>query len=310
MSHFADRLTGAIKAKGNGVLVGLDPRLAHLPDEVRPQSDSWEDIAVAYENFCKRIIDVVADLVPATKPQAAFFEQLGPAGMAALREVISYAKQKQLVVILDAKRSDIGSTAQAYASAYLGEGSPYGAESLTVNPYLGGDSLSPFLDPLEDQSTGIFVLVKTSNPGGKDFQDLAVGGSETKLFHRVADMVEKQAAESLGDSGYGNVGAVVGATYPEELVELRRRMPHSILLIPGYGSQGGTAKDVVAGFDEQGGGALVNSSRAIIFAHQRPEFEHLSSNWQSAVEEATKAMIAELGSEFAALRNLHRGSCH
>lgn len=293
MPSFADRLHAAIEAKGNAALVGLDPRSGQLPEELRPATNSPAAWASAYTEFCKGVIDVVAPLVPATKPQAAFFEQLGPDGMRALQEVIQYARDAGMLVILDAKRGDIGSTAEAYARAYLGSGSAYQADSLTVNPYLGDDSLSPFVERAISEDAHVFVLVKTSNPGGKCFQDLQA--SDRPIFEHVAQLVEGLAERSKTHSGYGAVGAVVGATYPQELESLRKQMPHAILLIPGFGSQGGTAADVAPGFDARGGGALVNSSRAIIFAAQRPEYKELAKQgWQTAVEQATKDMIGQL----------------
>ena len=295
MMTFADRLTHAIQQKGNGALVGLDPRTDQLPEALRPRSAAPTDVARAYADFCKGVIDVVADLVPATKPQSAFFEQLGPPGLAALQEVIEYAKAKGLLVVLDAKRGDIGSTAEAYARAYLGNRSPFQADSLTVNPYLGDDSLTPFVQRAVDEQAHVFVLVKTSNPGGKRFQDLVADGST--IYDHVAHHVEELAAASVSECGYGAVGAVVGATYPDELRDLRQKMPHAILLIPGFGSQGGQAADVAPGFDSQGGGALVNSSRAIIFAHERPEYQsQAAQDWRRAVEAATRDMIAQLRS--------------
>ena len=258
-----------------------------------PWTPSGSATAAAYKAFCCGIIDVVADLVPAVKPQAAFFEQLGPAGCAALADVVRYARSRNLVVVMDAKRGDIGSTAMAYASAYLGESSPWGADALTVNPYLGDDSLTPFVDQATQHDAGIFVLVKTSNPGGKLFQDLESSGQ--KIHEYVADHVESLAAQTAGECGYGVVGAVVGATYPEELAALRERMPHTWFLVPGFGSQGGTAEDVMGGYDTSGLGAIINSSRAIIFAHARPEYEAIGkSDWQRAVEHATRDMISQL----------------
>jgi len=291
--HFADRLAAAVDQKQTSVLVGLDPREKQLPDAVAPADNSPAGIAAAYKAFCCGIIDVVADLVPAVKPQAAFFEQLGPAGCAALADVVRYARSRNLVVVMDAKRGDIGSTAMAYASAYLGESSPWGADALTVNPYLGDDSLTPFVDQATQHDAGIFVLVKTSNPGGKLFQDLESSGQ--KIHEYVADHVESLAAQTAGECGYGVVGAVVGATYPEELAALRERMPHTWFLVPGFGSQGGTAEDVMGGYDTSGLGAIINSSRAIIFAHARPEYEAIGkSDWQRAVEHATRDMISQL----------------
>jgi len=310
-THFADRLIAAVRAKGNPVLVGLDPRAESLPPDIiepcqreinRGKLSPENGLAGAYDLFCKRIIDVVAPLVPAVKPQAAFFEQLGPSGMAVLKEVIDYATTKGLLVVLDGKRNDIGSTAQGYAEAYLGPGdaSPWGCDALTVSPYLGDDSLTPFVDTAKARGAGIFVLVKTSNPGGKRFQDIV---SEDKpLYRHVADYVESLAVRTKGTGGYGLAGAVVGATYPEQLAELRQAMPHTWLLIPGFGAQGGTAKDCASAFDANGLGAIVNNSRGIIFAHARAEYKERlgASRWQEAVEAATREMIGQLKAETAA----------
>jgi orotidine-5'-phosphate decarboxylase len=294
-------LAHAVREKKNPVLVGLDPRGEMLPnvffgEDERP---SIEEMAAAYFVFCRGVIDVVAPLVPAVKPQAAFFEQLGAYGMVALSQIIDYAREKGLLVILDGKRNDIGSTATAYANGYLGDDSPWGADALTVSPYLGGDSLDPFVDAAVERDAGIFVLVKTSNPGGGMFQDLTADGRP--LFEHVADYVEKLAGETTDedapeDAAYGAVGAVVGATYPEQLVELRAKMPHAWLLIPGFGSQGGTAADVAGGFASSGLGAIVNNSRGIIFAHARPEYAEKfgDAKWQEAIEAATLAMIEQL----------------
>jgi orotidine-5'-phosphate decarboxylase len=246
--------------------------------------------------FRQGVLDVVAPLVAAVKPQAAFFEQLGPAGMSALKVVIDYAAARGLLVILDGKRNDIGSTAQGYAEAYLGAGetSPWGCDALTVSPYLGDDSLTPFVETASARGAGIFVLVKTSNPGGKRFQDIVAGGQP--LYRHVADYVESLAAQTAGACGYGSVGAVVGATYPQQLAELRAAMPHTWLLIPGYGAQGGTAKDCAAAFGADGLGAIVNNSRGIIFAHGRKEYKDRfgAGRWQDAVEAATREMIEQL----------------
>ncbi len=295
-SHFADTLVSAIKDCGSPVLVGLDPRWESLPDGLRAASDdSFETRARAYTKFCTEIIDVVARLVPAVKPQAAFFEELGPAGMTALADVIDHARERGLLVILDGKRNDIGSTAEAYARGYLGrDSSAWHADALTVSPYLGDDSLQPFVDVATERGAGIFVLVKTSNPGSGMLQDLIA--DREPIYRRVARHVEKLAAATAGGCGYGSVGAVAGATYPEQLAELRSAMPHTWFLVPGYGSQGGTAADVAGGFDVRGLGAIVNNSRGIIFAHKRPEYASRfgSSRWQEAVEAATRDMIDQL----------------
>jgi orotidine-5'-phosphate decarboxylase len=302
-SHFGDRLIAAIRAKKNPVLVGLDPRAENIPRGLIA-GEGMEATAGGFALFCRGVIDAVAPLVPAVKPQAAFFEQLGPAGMRALKETIDYAASKGLLIILDGKRNDIGSTAQGYAEAYLGCGaaSAWGCDALTVSPYLGDDSLTPFVETAQKQAAGIFVLVKTSNSGGKRFQDLVADGKP--LYRHVAEYVESLAAATAGPGGYGCVGAVVGATYPEQLAELRQAMPHTMFLIPGFGAQGGTAKDCAAAFDNQGLGAIVNNSRGIIFAHARPEYRDKfgAGHWQAAVEAATREMIGQLKSETSAGR--------
>ena len=294
--HFADRLAAAVRRTDSITCVGLDPRREQLPAPIRDavSGDSPDGWAAAYTQFCIEIIDVVADKVPCVKPQAAFFEQLGPAGMIALGEVIRYAGEAGLLVITDGKRNDIGSTATAYADAYLGTSSPWRSDSLTVSPYLGKDSLEPFVEVCDRRAAGIFVLVKTSNPGGGFLQDRKTEGQA--VYERVAELLTEMNASRLGASGYGPVGAVVGATYPDQLAEMRRAMPHSWILIPGYGAQGGGAADVLPGLDDQGLGAIVNSSRHIIFAHQRAEYRdrYGDDQWQQAVAAATDEMNDQL----------------
>ncbi|MDX1965481.1 MAG: orotidine-5'-phosphate decarboxylase [Pirellulales bacterium] len=319
---FSTYLTNAIRQKGNPVVVGLDPRWDSLPSQLRGsvQSGDLQGMAAAYEQFCLGVLDVVAPLVPVVKPQAAFFEELGPAGMVALGNVITAARGRKLIVILDGKRNDIGTTAAAYAAAYLRpsylstinpqsadtgqkdlqrapQHYPWDAHALTVSPYLGEDSLTPFLDVAIQNDCGIFVLVKTSNPGGGMFQDLVANGK--KIYEHVAAWVEKQSAKTADATGYGCCGAVVGATYPEQLAELRALMPHTWILIPGYGAQGGTAAAVTSGFDEQGLGAVVNNSRGIIFAYKNAPYaeKYGEARWQTAVEAATLEMIEQLRAE-------------
>ena len=298
--NFADRLADAVRRCGNPVVVGLDPRKEQLPQGLLPTAwgDEVDAIAQAYRSFCYGIIDVVSPLVPAVKPQAAFFEQLGPTGMKVFRQVVHYAQQNGLLVILDTKRNDIGSTAAAYAEAYLGpKQSAWCGDAMTVSPYLGLDSVEPFYEKAQERAAGVFVLVKTSNPGGGMLQDLVADGKP--IYLHVAEMVESLATTSIGTCGFGSVGAVAGATYPDQLVELREAMPHAWFLIPGFGSQGGTAKDVAGGFAENGLGAIVNSSRGIIFAHSRDDLKgkYGDSEWQKAVEVATNQMIDSLRSE-------------
>ncbi len=299
---FADRLDSAVRQRGTPVLVGLDPRADLLPGRLAVQGRGLSPSVVARHvaEFGRGIIDVVAPLVPAIKTQAAFFEQIGPAGADTLAQLIAYGQQRGLLVILDGKRHDIGSTAAAYADGLLGRDgqSPWGADALTVSPYLGDDSLRPFVEVATQRAAGVFVLVKTSNPGGKQFQDLLAQGRP--LYRHV----EQLAQETLGRCAYGAVGAVVGATYPEQLAELRAAMPHTWFLVPGYGAQGGSARDVAPAFDAQGRGAIINNSRGIIFAHtQSPYAERYGAGrWQEAVEAATRDMIAQLRADTPAGR--------
>lgn len=304
MSAFAERLNGAVKAKGNPIVVGLDPRWGQLPPEIASRATAAhphraEQVAAAFEEFSLRIIDVVTPLVPAVKPQAAFFEEWGPAGCAALARVIHRAREAGLIVICDAKRGDIGTTAEAYARAYLAgsdpQGAIWGADALTVNPYLGSDTLEPFVRVAVEREAGLYVLVRTSNPGAGTFQD-ETGSDGKPLFHKVAAIVEQLADSTRHSSAYGAVGAVVGATYPRELAELRQVLAHAPLLIPGYGSQGGRGVDIASAFDGEGLGAVVNSSRGIIFAYERNDLaaRFLPREWERAVEAATHEMIADL----------------
>ena len=300
MPSFSDQLESVVAQRQTPVLVGLDPRLELLPEAlVPPEGADKSRVAEAYGAFCRGVVDVVAPLVPAVKPQAAFFEQLGPAGMPVLADLVHYAQEKGLLVILDGKRNDIGSTAAAYADGFLGRDglSAWGADALTVSPYLGDDSLTPFVDVAVQREAGVFVLVKTSNPGGGMFQDLVAEGRP--LYMHVAGYVERLAADTVAECGYGAIGAVVGATWPEQLAQLRAEMPHAWFLVPGFGSQGGTARDVAPAFDSRGRGAIVNSSRGIIFAHRRAEYADRfgPSRWQEAVEAATRDMIDQLRSE-------------
>jgi len=301
---FSDSLANAIRQQKTPVLVGLDPRFDQLPQSLvssigNAGMSREEHAATAYREYCFGIIDVVAPLVPAVKPQAAFFEELGPAGMLVLAQVIRYAQEKGLLVILDGKRNDIGSTATAYANGILGRKSPWGADALTVSPYLGDDSITPFVEVARRENAGIFVLVKTSNSGGKTFQDLVVTADGQPLYRHVASHVESLATQTVGECGYGAVGAVVGATYPAQLAELRAQMPHTWFLVPGYGAQGGTARDVASAFDVRGMGAIVNNSRGIIQAYRnKPYAERFGeSRWQEAIEAATCDMIDQLRSD-------------
>ncbi len=274
--HFADALTERIK-KTSPVCVGLDPVLEKLPEEIAKGHQGVHD-------FCIGMIDAVKDVASCVKPQLAYFELLGWEGMQVFWNVCAYAKQHGLIVIADAKRGDIGSTCDAYAEAYLHAGSPI--DAMTVNAYLGSDGVKPFIDRCAKNEKGIFILVKTSNPSSGELQDLPVG--DEAVHEHLAQLVESWALGLIGpESNLSCVGAVVGATYPEELKYLRSLMPNCPLLIPGYGAQGGTAQDVKHGFFENGTGAIVNASRSILYASS-------GKDWQLAARKAAEAMRDDL----------------
>ena len=286
MKHFADRLFEAVQAKSSCVVVGLDPRITQLPPELKSRAAaSREAAADAIVEFNRRILDAVAPCAVAVKPQVAFYEILGWHGFKAFEETIRLAQERGLLVIADMKRGDIGSTAEAYAYAALEE---LGADSVTVNAYLGSDGVTPF-SKRSDKGKGLFILVKTSNPSSVELQDQDAGGR--KVYQHMADLVTGWGADCVGESGYSAVGAVVGATFPEELRALRERMPHTPLLLPGYGAQGAGAEDCKPAFDNRGLGAVVNSSRGIIFAYEKTAN---SSQWEAAVQQAARHMQEDL----------------
>jgi orotidine-5'-phosphate decarboxylase len=298
---FAPRLAAAIHARRTPACIGLDPRRESLPPALAAASvTDPAALAAIFTPFCRDVIDVVAPLVPIVKPQLACFEALGPHGMTALADVIAHAHARGLLVLADGKRGDIGSTAEAYAEGWLA--GPWAADALTVNPYLGLDSIEPFVKTAADRGAGIFVLVKTSNPGSKDFQELACDGRP--LYEHVAAGVEALAARTAAGATYGAVGAVVGATWPKQLDELRAAMPHTWILVPGFGRQGGRASDVRGAFHADGLGALVVSARDVIFAHARPEMNAglAADQWQTAVERACHDMIDRLAADTPAGR--------
>ncbi|MCL2855111.1 MAG: orotidine-5'-phosphate decarboxylase [Defluviitaleaceae bacterium] len=255
-----DRLIEKINHMGNPTVVGLDPQAEFIPK------------GMSVLDFNCGIIDAVCDIVPAIKPQIAFYERLGQVGLDTYIKTIQYAKAKGLIVIADIKRGDIASTAQAYANAHIG-GGDFDADFATVNPYMGGDSVQPWIDNCHKLDKGIFVLVKTSNAGSGDFQDLMVG--DKPLYQIVGERTAVWGADMVGKYGYSSVAAVVGATYPEQLADLRAQLPNTFFLVPGYGAQGGTAKDIRHAFDANGGGAIINSSRGIIASHQNPKYAGL-----------------------------------
>ena len=294
VSSFADRLAAAVQSKRSALVVGLDPREESLPLAVRRAAqaavgegaDERELAAAAIRRFDEVVIGLVAPYAVAVKPQIAFYERFGPPGLAAYESAIVLARAAGLLVIGDIKRGDIGSTAEAYAEAHLA--GPAAADAVTLNPYLGSDSVAPFLQTAARVGGGAFILVRTSNPSARELQDLPVRGRP--LHEHVAELVNTWGAGTRGAGGYGSVGAVVGATAPHELERLRQLMPHAWLLVPGVGAQGATAADVAAAFDKEGLGALVNSSRGILYAFRDPA----AADWQSAIRDAARQLRDQL----------------
>jgi len=311
--HFADRMLDAIEAKQAPLCVGLDPMYERLPKQIREIASSnpagLGEQAAAAREFCQSVIDIVAGQVPCVKLQSAYFERCGPTGMRAYFEVADYAHEQGLLVIGDVKRADIGSTAEAYAVAHLeevfiGEGKDERAVTLdaaTVNPYFGKDGVQPFIETAKTGGQGVFVVVRTTNPSAKDFQDFK-DAEGRHVFERIAERVNDWANQEgcLGDCGYSLVGAVAAATYPEDTKLLRALMPNSLFLVPGVGAQGGSVDDATLAFHDDGWGALVTVSRSVIYAWERPEYQHLGEvNWEEAIEVAAVDMKAALAEALA-----------
>lgn len=273
------RLIERIAQLQNPSVVGLDSLLDYIPQHIKEEKfaqygDTFDAAAQAILAYNKEIIDAICDIVPAVKPQAAYYEMYSWQGMWALYETVKYAQEKGMIVIMDGKRNDIGSTMQAYAKAHLGvsevngkELSAFGSDMLTVNGYLGSDGIEPLLPICDEKDKGIFVLVKTSNPSSGELQDQKIG--DKSIYETMGAMCEQWGEKTQNSYGYSRVGAVVGATYPQQLSEMRQKMPHTFFLVPGYGAQGGGANDVAGAFDKNGLGAIVNSSRAILTAWKK-----------------------------------------
>jgi orotidine-5'-phosphate decarboxylase len=306
--HFADRLWTAIERTGSPVVVGLDPRLESLPEALltacqQTYGNTMRAAAEALWRFNRDIIDAVHDLVPAVKPQLAFYERYGVEGLRTFVRTVRYAREAGLLVIADAKRNDIGPVAEEYAAAFLGTTSIFGqvmpgdfaADALTVNAFLGSDGIQPFIAWAHPYGKGLFVLVKTSNASSGELQDLRVEGGRP-LYEHLGRLVAAWGESSRGACGYSAVGAVVGATYPEQGRRLRALMPHTFFLVPGYGAQGAMAADVVGCFDDCGQGALVNASRSILFAYRTPPYatQYGATAYAAAARAATQRMIDEL----------------
>jgi orotidine-5'-phosphate decarboxylase len=264
-----DRLIREIRQCGNPTALGLDTRIDYVPEGFgRPLFKDGAQPADVVFAFNRALLDGLRDIVPCVKIQAAYYELLGPDGMLCLKKTLGEAQKLGYVTITDAKRGDIGATASAYASAYIGESAQFPSDFVTVNPYLGIDGVAPFIDECGNTGRGIFILVKTSNPSSGEFQDLTVADGR-KLYEHVADKVSFWGEGQIGEEGYSSVGAVVGATYPIQGAALRSRMPHTFFLLPGYGAQGASASDLAGCFDGSGGGAVVNASRSLICAYKK-----------------------------------------
>ena len=299
-----DKLIKKIQKNHAPVVIGLDPMLSYVPEHILKKSyqefgETLEGAAEAIWQFNKEIIDKTYDLVPAVKPQSAMYEQFGVAGMQVFERTVSYCQEKDLVVIGDVKRGDIGSTSQAYAAGHLGkvkvgskEYAPFHEDFITVNPYLGSDGINPFIDVCREEKKGLFILVKTSNPSSGEFQDRLVDGRP--LYEWVGEQVARWGESHMGET-YSYIGAVVGATYPEVGKVMRKLMPKSYLLVPGYGAQGGQGKDLVHYFNEDGLGAIVNSSRGIIAAYKQEKYAKFGEeNFAEASRAAVEDMVADI----------------
>ena len=295
MKNVVDRLIEKIKKMNNPTVIGLDPRYEMLPECVtKKYPQNLEGASKAIIEFNKNLIDATYDIIPAIKPQIAFYEMYGIPGIEAFYETCKYAKEKGMFVIADIKRGDIGSTAKGYSNAYLGktkidktEESIFDVDFITVNPYMGSDCVSPFIEDCKKYDKGIFILVKTSNPSSGELQDVKLENGE-EVYKKVASLVEKWGEDSRGENGYSSVSAVVGATYPKQLETLRKLAPHTFFLIPGYGAQGGKPEDIAYGFDKKGIGGIVNASRSLMCAYK-------SDKWKDTYkeEEYAKATRAE-----------------
>ena len=301
-----NKLVDKIKKTGAPIVVGLDPMLNYVPEHIQKKSfaefgETLEGAADAIWQFNREIIDKTYDLIPAVKPQIAMYEQFGIEGLKAFQKTVEYCHEKDLVVIGDIKRGDIGSTSAAYATGHLGKVqvgsntySAFNEDFVTVNPYLGTDAVKPFVDVCKEEKKGLFILVKTSNPSSGEFQDRLIDGKP--LYEHVAEKVAAWGADHMGDD-YSYIGAVVGATYPEEGKLLRKVMPKSFILVPGYGAQGGRGKDLVHFFNEDGLGAIVNSSRGIIAAYKQEAYAKFGAeNFADASRQAVLDMIEDIAS--------------
>lgn len=312
MKNLMDRLIEKIKQMSNPTVIGVDTRYELVPDCVKNKySKDINGMCKAMLEYSKALIDATYDIIPAVKLQSAYFEMYGIEGIKLYKEMIDYCKSKGMIVMADVKRGDIGSTSSGYSRAYLGknlineeEESIFDADFATVNPYMGSDCVNPFVEDCKKYDKGIFVLVKTSNKSSGEIQDLKTEDGE-EVYKKVARLVNSWGEDLIGENGYSNVSAVVGATYPKQLEELRELMPHAYFLIPGYGAQGGKAEDIALGFDENGLGGIVNATRSLMCAYK-------SERWQNEFSEedyakATRAEAIRMRDELMnAINNCHK----
>lgn len=302
MKNSIDILIDKIKEKNNPTVMGLDPRYDMIPECIRNKyAENLSGACDAIFEFNKALIDATYDIIPAVKPQIAFYEMFGLEGLRAFNETCKYAKSKGMLVIADIKRGDIGTTAQGYSNAFIGktpigalEYSIYDVDFVTLNPYMGIDSIKPFIDDCRKYQKGMFVLVKTSNKSSGDLQDLKLENGKT-IYETVADLVNEWGKDSIGEYGYSDVSAVVGATYPKQIEELRSIMPAGFFLIPGYGAQGGKAEEIALGFDKNGLGGIVNASRSLMCAYKSDRWKDKYTQEQFA--EATRAEAIRMRDE-------------
>lgn len=302
MKNAIDNLIEKIKQTNNPTVMGLDPRYDMIPECIKSKySQDIEGACDAILEFNKALIDATYDIIPAVKPQIAFYEMFGAKGIEVFKKTCEYAKQKGMVIIADIKRGDIGSTAAGYSNAYIGktplgekEEPIYDVEFVTVNPYLGIDGIKPFIEDCKKYAKGIFILVKTSNPSSGELQDLKLESGKT-VYETVGELVNNWGKELIGENGYSSIGAVVGATYPKQLQELRKIMPNTYFLIPGYGAQGGKAQDIALGFDKQGLGGIVNASRSLMCAYKQDKWKDTYTEEQFA--QATRAEAIRMRDE-------------
>lgn len=325
MKTFADRLFEKVAQLDNPTVLGLDPQLAYIPDSIRLAARAHGDdpalcAAAALSAFNCRLVDATCDLIGVVKLQSAYYEMYGHHGVRAFADTIAYARARGMLVIADCKRNDIGSTAEAYATAYLGQTDfvdgrllpMFDADALTINPYLGIDGVEPFIRACKNRGKGLFVLVRTSNPSAGDFQDLVLDTGE-KVYERVGDRVAEWGRFLVGPSGYSPIGAVVGATWPEQARALRQRLPHVPFLVPGYGAQGADAVDLCASFDQRGLGAVINASRSLMCAYRRhaagdaEQFESAARREAIRMRDEIRQAQTTAGKRYRGLRDTETG---